>query len=310
MKNFIISAGLLLVVILSCQKEPAASHSSMLMAGMKGSKGSEIVCVNIDSNAVIRKTPVESYVLSSTVLDPRTNAYGYMNADTVFILTSPETGKVIKSFRLPGYLSLAVVDSAENTLIGIYTVVTYGPSKAQTKSVRTGAPVYTNHLIRVSIPEGNILSDNVVDLGEGVYISTYYYLQDERKYVLYGADGNLLFFNPSSGELLQKVYLGKILNNSVYIKDKNLLVSLDYSAAEQKNYITVIEPSSGSVLGRNAADAQDGFVSNISGYDPETDCYITVNSNYMVLFYDISTGSVTRTYKLENPMNDIKFWRR
>ena len=310
MKRYAVITGLLLFAIASCKKESSGNYGAMLMAGIKGSKGAEIVCVNIDSNQVVKETPIESYVLSSTVFDPGTNGYGYVNDDSLFILTRPETGEVIKSFKLPGYLGLAVIDSEDNTLIGIYTVVTYGPEPDSIRSAKSGPAIYNNHLIRVSLSSGDVLSDNLVDLGDGVNVSTYYYVQKDKIYVLYGANGNLIFLNPSSGEVLKEQSLGKILNNSFYITDKNYIVSLDYSINEQKNYITVINPSTGAVVSSYPADAQDGFISNISGFDEEENCYITVNSNFEVLFYDISTGHVKRTYKLENPMNDIKFWRR
>lgn len=73
--------------------------------GIEGSKGYEIVCINIDSGIVVSSTPIDCYVLSSTVYDPRSGGYGYVNCDTVFKLVNPETGKLIKSIKLPEYVS-------------------------------------------------------------------------------------------------------------------------------------------------------------------------------------------------------------
>jgi len=311
MKRSTIIIGLLLLLVISCTKEPDISSGSMILTGITCSKGSEIVCVNIDSNTVINTTPIDCYIFSSTVYDPNSDAYGYMNCDTVFILMKPETGELIKSIKLPGYISQAVIDTEDNILIGLYLITTYGddPDTIDIKSGKAGQPIFTNYIVRVSLSTGTILSNCKVELGEGIYATTYYYNQQEKSYVLYRADKYLISINPSTGEIVHEQYIGIPLGNSIYVPDNNLLISLCYSDETQRNYVTVIDPGAGSLISNIIVDKEEGYCANVSGFDPETNCYITVNSNYEVLFYDISTGETKRSYKLENPTSDIKFWR-
>jgi len=311
MKKLLYSIFILFIIFISCTKLSLNYPENLFLTGITGSKGSEIVCLNIDSSVVINTTPIDCYVFSSTVYDPNNDAYGYMNCDTVFILIKPETGELIKSIKLPGYISQAVIDTEDNILIGLYLKTTYGddPDTVDIKSGKTGQPVFTNYIVRVSLSTGTILSNCKIELGEGIYATTYYYNQQEKSYVLYRMDKYLISINPSTGEIVHEQYIGIPLGNSIYVPDNNFLISLCYSAETQRNYVTVIDPGTGSIISNNIVDKEEGYCANVSGFDSETNCYITVNSDYEVLFYDISTGEIKKLYKLENPMNDIKFWR-
>ena len=311
-KLYPISILFFIFISVSCSKLSFNYSGNLLLTGIQGSKGSEIVCVNIDSNTIINTIPIDGYIFSTTVYDPNSDAYGYMNCDTVFILIKPETGELIKSIKLPGYISQVVIDTEDNIMIGLYTITTYGvdPDTVDIKSGKTGQPIFTNYIIRVNLSTGAILSDCEVELGEGIYATTYYYNKQEKSYVLYRSDKYLISINPTIGEIVHEQYIGIPLGNSTYVPDKNILISLTYSTETQRNYVTVIDPGTGSLISNNIVDKEEGYCANISSFDLETDCFITVNTNYKVLFYDISTGETKKTYTLENPMNDIKFWRR
>ena len=312
MKKLLYLISILFFISISCTKLSLNYPGNLFLTGITGSKGTEIVYLNIDSSVVINTTPIDCYVFSSTVYHPNSDAYGYMNCDTVFILIKPETGELIKSIKLPGYISQAVIDTKNNILIGLYLIMTYGddPDTVYIKSGKAGQPIITNYIIRVSLSTGTILSNSKVDLGEGVYASTYYYNQKEKSYVLYRTDKYLISINPSTGEIVHEQYIGRSLSNSIYVHDNNFLISLSYSTETQSYYITAIDPETGSLISNTIIAKEEGYCPNVSGFDHETNCYITVNSDYEVLFYDISTGEIKKSYKLENPMNDIKFWRR
>jgi hypothetical protein len=47
----------------------------------------------------------------------------------------------------------------------------------------------------------------------------------------------------------------------------------------------------------------------MSGFDPETNCYILLNSENKMLFLDIETGKITDSYKIGFQMQEYKFWR-
>lgn len=298
MKNLLV--GILFLIIVSCTKQNDNSINSLMLTGIQGSKGSEMVTIKLDSG-VVNTTPVECYVLGSTVFDPTSRGYGYVDCDSVFRLVNPETGNLLRSIKLPGYLSQAVIDSNDNVLIGIYTVISY----------ETNPVIYTNYVIRVNLESGTIVSQNQVDLGDGVIVCTNYYEQEEKSYVMLRADYKLITINTFTGTVVKTVYIGKILNNIVYNPDNKTLIGLTYSLDTDRNYIEVFDPETGSQISSVEIKQRDDYYACISGYDAESDCYILVNHpQNEVLFIDISSGEIEISYKLEYPMNDIKFWRR
>lgn len=312
MKKLIFLLLIFAVLLFSCIKKSDTNSGSLLLAGINGSKGAEIICMNLDSGEVVNSTPIDCYLLGSTVFDPNTRGYGYCNCDTIFKLVNPETGELIKSIKLPGLAGQIVIDSEDNMLIGRYCTMTYGedPDSSDTKSAKVGAPIYTNYVIRVNLATGELVSKNKIDIGEGVYVSVYYYDQKNKKYFLYGSDQKLIAINPSTGVVTDEVSVGRTLFNSAWDPDNNVLVSMTYSNENGKNYIEVVDPGSGSILSSKIIASSDTYFSNIGGYDSKTGCYITITGNNDVVFYDISTGELKRSVKLDVPMTDLRFWRK
>ena len=300
------------IMLISCAKETEPSLSSMLLTGISGGKGEEIVCLNIDSSSLINTTPINCHVFSSTVYVPGIDCYGYCSCDTTFYLVKPETGELVKAIKLPGFISQVVVDSKDSILIGRYTVMKY-PDKKSLSLVElsgTGPPVYTDHVIRIDLSTGQILSDVEIDVGDGAWATTYFYYPGEGAYVLFRADNVLIFINPSTGEIIKENPVGMTLYNSVYDPVQNVLISLQYSSENQSNYLVIIDPDTGSLLASNILENEKGYWANMSGFDTETNCFIAVNSDFEVLFYDISNGATIRSYKLDAPLSDIQFCRR
>ncbi len=312
MRKLITFTELLFLILISCTKQSDKTDGRFLLAGIKGSKGSEIVCINVDSGVVVNTTPIDCYVFGSTVYDPSSWGYGYVNCDSVFVLVNPETGKLIKSVKLPGFVSQSVIDIKDNMLIGMYTVITYGepPDSTGSKSVSDGPPIYTSYVIKIDLAKGTIVSEKEIDIGEGVYMCTSYFNQADKGYVMLRADKTLITINPSTGAVVKEVYVGKVLTNPVYYSVNNTIIGMLYSDANERNYLEVINAETGSVISSIMVDQEKGYIGCLSGYDPESNCYITVNSDYKVLFYDITSGEINKTYMLDNPMNDIKFWRK
>lgn len=302
----------LVLMLFSCTKQSLNRSGNLLLTGTQGSKGFEIVCIDLDSGVVVNSTPIDCYVFGSTVYDPGSGGYGYVGCDSVFKLVNPETGKLLKSIKLPGYVSQCVIDTKDNMLIGRYTVTTYedDPDTVETKSVKEGPPIYTNYVIRVDLETGTIVSHNKVDIGDGVYACSYYYNQEEKGYVLYRADQYLITVNPSTGVVMKEVYVGRILHDPVFNPDNKTVICMSYSTESERNFVEIIDTETGSVISSKMVDKEVGYHACISGFDSETNCYITVNAAYEVLFYEISTGEIKKSYNLDAPMNDIKFWRK
>ncbi|HPY68112.1 MAG TPA: hypothetical protein PLP03_08115 [Bacteroidales bacterium] len=331
MKNLAVFSGLLALVVLSCTEQPADRHSALIATGISVAKGTEIVCVDIDSGAVMNTTPIDCYLFGSTVYDPTTKGYGFVDCHTTFNLINPESGKLIKSIKLPGNVTHAVIDAKDNLLIGRYATMIYeeDPDTIDTKSAKAGPPIYTHYIIRVNLSTGAIVSNNEIDLGDGAYATTYYYNEKEKHYVLYRADKYLITINPATAEIIKELYIGKTLSNSVYNPVNNTLICLSYSTVDMsqaysysadslsystddyiRTYLTVINHETGAVISNNLIESGGGYQANIAGYDRENNWYIAVNSKFEVVCFDVSTGEVKKRYIPEDPMKDMKFWRR
>jgi hypothetical protein len=301
----------ILTFLSACSKHSEDKPDSFVLTGIKSSKGSDLVTIKLDSG-VVNSTPINCYVLGSTVFDSNTNGYGYVDCDSVFQLINPVTGNLIKSFNLPGYLSQIVIDNNDNTLIGRYTIMTYGedPDTLETKSSMAGPPVYTNYVIRVDLETGSVLSKNQVDIGDGVFACAYFYDQTEKRYFLLRADNNLISINPATGEITKTSYIGKSLNNVIYNQENNTITGITYSSESGKNYIETYDLKTGSQINIKELNQFEYYKACISGFDQDLNCYIMVTSAMEVLFIDISTGETIKSTKLEVPLNDLKFWKK
>ena len=111
MKNYGVFVGLPILVFCSCTKLTDNKTNSLIVTGISDAKGSEIICVDIDSGSVVNITPIDCYVFESTIYDPNTHGYGFVDCDTTFKLVNPESGKFISSFKLPGFVSQSVIDA-------------------------------------------------------------------------------------------------------------------------------------------------------------------------------------------------------
>lgn len=304
MKNYLAFAGLLTLAFFSCTKQADEKLNSLIVAGISEAKGSEIICIDIDSGSVVNTTPIDCYVFGSTVYDPTTLGYGFVDCDTTFKLVNPVSGRLITSIKLPGFVSQAVIDDKNRLLICRYTTMTYedDPDTTTTKSVKAGPPIYTDYVLRVNLSTGTIVSNNKIETGGGVSATTYYYNESEKTYILYRSDKHLISIDPSTGEIIKERYVGKILVSSVYNPVNNTLISLSYPTSDsQQIYLLVIDPETGAEITSNAIDSGSGYYANIAGYDKENNWYIAVNTKFEVVCFDISTGEIKKTYKLENP---------
>jgi len=301
----------ILTLLSACSKHSEDKPDLFILTGIKSSKGSELVTIKLDSG-IVNTTPIDCYVLGSTVFDSNTNGYGFVDCDSVFQLINPMTGNLLKSFNLPGYLSQIVIDNNDNTLIGRYTTMIYGedPDTIETKTIKAGPPIYTNYVIRVDLENGSVLSKNQVEIGEGIFACTYFYDQTEKRYFLLRADNNLISINPSSGEITKTTYIGKSLNNVIYNQSDKTITGITYSAESGKNYIETYDLTNGSKITIKELSQIEYYQACISGFDPDLNCYIMINSNLEVLFIDISTGETIKSSKLDVPLNDLKFWIR
>jgi hypothetical protein len=308
MNRYAIITVMLLTILASCEKKPSEQKpGSLMLTGIQITKGSEMVSINLDSGYV-STNPVNCYVLSSTVYDPNTGGYGYVNCDTVFNLINTETGDILKSFRLPGLISSAVIDPENDLLIGTYGEYEYidDPDSSNNATI----PVFHTYLLTTSLETGDIVLRKEIDLGDGVMICTHYYDPVNKLYVMQRADNRLIFFNTVTGTISRTADIGRPLVNVAYNPDDGTIISVGLEDEEGTYYIKVYEPETGKRLSLKEVAGVKGVYACMAAYDHETGCYLTVSTDNDVLFIDPATGEIKKTVKLDYTLSDVRFLRR
>ena len=308
MKCYPVIISLILLALTACEDKPAAPGSgSLVLTGITSAKGSEMVTIDLDSGYV-STIPVNCHILSSTVYDPNTCGYGYVSCDTLFTLVDTEDGDIIRSFRLPGLISSAVVDPGNNLLIGTYGEYKYIDDPDSTNGATL--PVYHTYLLTADLKTGEIILDKEFDLGEGVFLCTHFFDPVNKLYVLQRADNKLLLINPVTGTTIKTVDIGKPLINVVFNSDDGHLISLTPASEPGICLIEVYEPSTGELISSKPVNGIDSYHFCMSGYDPDSKCYLCVTGDNRVLFIDPETGTIAKTVKLDYQLDDIRFLRK
>lgn len=298
---------MIVLILASCREQPLDLLSgSLMVTGIKSAKGSEIVSINLDSGYV-NTTPLSCYLLGSTVYDPNTGGYGYVSCDTVFTMINPENGDVIKSIRLQGLLSPAVIDPGSNLLIGMYREYTYidDPDSSNNATI----PVLHNYLLTTSLETGDIVLKKEITL-DGVFLCTHYFDPVSNLYVMERSDSRLIFINPSTGDITKTVSIGIPLTNVIYNPDDRTIIAMRADSETGKYYIEIYNPETGENLSSKEVTGIDGYHYCMAAWDTETDCYLAVSSDDEVLFIDPATGEIRKTIKLDYSLSDIRFLRK
>jgi hypothetical protein len=308
MKRSLFFSVLAFLVLYSCEKNPVGTKSGhLVLTGIKSAKGSEMVTIDLDSGYV-ETNPVSCYILSSTVYDPNTGGYGYVSCDTVFTLVNTGDGSIIRSIRLPGLISSAVIDPENNVLIGTYGEYEYVLDPDSTNGATL--PVFHTYLLTTDLETGDIVLNKEFSLGDGVYLCTHFFDPVNRLYILQRADKSLLYINPVTGSLTKTVELAEPLTNVVYNTDENNIIAMRPGSEEGEYYIDVYNPSTGELISSSPVNGIDGYHYCIAAYDPVTKCYLAVSSDNEVLFILPETGEIVKTVKLDYPLSDIRFLRK
>jgi len=299
---------MVLLALTACEDKPSITGSgSLVLTGITSAKGSEMVTIDLDSGYV-STTPVNCHILSSTVYDPNTGGYGYVSCDTVFTLVDTEDGDIIRSIRLPGLISSAVIDPGNNLLIGTYGEYEYIDDPDSTNGATI--PVFHTYLLTTDLETGDIVLDKEFDLGDGVFLCTHFFDPVKKLYIFQRADNKLLLINPVTGTTTKTVDIGKPLINVVYDTDKGNLISLVPASEPGICLIEVYKPATGELISSKQVTGIDSYHYCICAYDPGTKCYLAVNSDNEVMFIDPDTGIIANKVKLDYQLNDIRFLRK
>ena len=308
MKSHAVLVVFLLLALVACEEKPVETGpGSLVLTGIKSAKGNEMVTIDLDSGFV-NTNPVSCYILSSTVYDPNTGGYGYVSCDTVFTLVNTDGGEIIKSIRLPGLISSAVIDPETGFLTG-----TYGEYEDVLDPDSTNGatiPVFHTYLLTTDMETGNVVLNKEFDLGDGVFLCTHFFDTGNKCYVFQRADGRLLFINPVTGAVTNTVDIGIPLTNVAFNPDDGNIIAMRPGSEDGVYYIEIYNPVTGNLLSSSQVMGIDGYHYCMSAWDPMTECYLAVSSDNSVLYIVPETGEIVKTVKLDYTLSDIRFLRK
>ncbi len=279
-----------IILMWSCEKEKINNIDSLNISGIKTENKTEIVNVKLKSGDT-ESSEIDCYVFGSTLFDPRTSGFGYVDCNSNFNLVNPETGELITEFSLPGLLSQTVIDTLENVLIGQYFESD------------------SNYVVKLDLFNGEIKAKNAVDFGEGILACTYFYDTDNKEYVLLKADSTLIYINVDNGSISKSIKVESIINNAIFDEVDSRLIGITYSSMTDQNYIETLDIKTGALTSKVEIKEKNDYYGCVYGIDKETNCYILVNSQNKILFIDIESGEIKDSYTLDFEIKEIKFWR-
>jgi hypothetical protein len=279
-----------ITLIWSCEKGKVNSNNTLYISGIRVENKTEIVNINLKSGDT-DSTGINCYVLGSTLFEPGTSGFGYVDCQSNFHLVNPRTSQIITEFSLPGLLSQTVIDTTENVLIGQYFESDL------------------NYVVKIDLLNGEIKAKNVVDFGEGIMSCTYFYDNKNKLYVLLKADSSLIFINTDNGSIKRTIKVESMLKNAIYDDLNNRLIGVTYSPTIDQNFIETIDLSTGTIISRAEVKKRNDYYACVSDFDKETNCFILANPQNEILFIDIESGEIKDTYTLDFAIKEFKFWR-
>jgi hypothetical protein len=289
-KGFLFSLLLLAGVTPSCEKSEDHGPDTLNLTGFRSGNTSELVNVKLKSGKVTAN-PVDCYLLGSTLYESKTGAYGYVDCHGKFNLLDPLTGNPVLSVTVPEFLSQTVIDTLEGVLIGR----TYEET--------------SNYIYKINLETGEVVGRNPVDLSPGVFACTYYYRAPQKEYVLMKADSTLVFINPGNGEIVRSPKAAAAPANAYYDALQNRLIGVTYDAASDRNFLVTLDAASGVLVHQVQISERNDYYACMSGFDPETNCYLLLNPDNHILFIDIETGDNKDSYDIGFQLQEFKFWK-
>jgi len=293
------------VLFTACNKDKA-SQKVLNLTAINDSK-SQVVNVKLKSNQksmefMEEKTfPINCRYMLSTTFNAQNKTFGYMDCNNAYRIMNIETGMEIRQIPLQESISMVVVDTIRNVLIGRYYIG------------GTGKYDGTDHVLTINLNDGSIISDNPFYVG-GFWSSTYFFRDIENEYVLLKYPENVLvFINPSTGNVFRTLNLDTEIYNGVYDRQNNRLIGTTFTNGTDKFngtvHIVTVDLNTGKTLSKVLAQGVHGFFGEEKDYDIETNSYILVSANNEVLFFDVATGQVNERYQLDFDVTSLKVWR-
>jgi hypothetical protein len=233
---------------------------------------------------------------TSTTFNAKNKSFGYMDCHSVYRIVNIETGREIKQIPLPESISLVVLDTIRNVLIGHYYIN------------GTGMFDGADHVLTVNLNDGSIISDKQFFVG-GCWKNTYFFRDIENEYVLSKCDSVLLFINPSTGNTIRTLKLETEVGDGIYDRKNNRLIGVTNSDETNNFYIVTVDLTTGKTLSKVIAQSLNSYLGDESAYDAETNRYVLVSGSNEVLFFDVATGKIKERHQLDFDITSLKLWR-
>lgn len=287
MKTFY-SLVAVLILLASCNQE--VELNSLNVAGiLQNGTNTEAISLKLEDGAVSVST-IECFTLSSTIVNASRKAFGYFDCNEKMQFVDLTTGSSINSFELPGTLQNVVVDEAEDVIVGHY----FKDS--------------VNRIAKISMKDGTVVTDNEIKSNENIFACTQFYNSVENSYSYVSSTNKLITLNSLDGSTIRTVSLDKTCFNLAFNQKTNQMVGLSYNPETQKNSIEVINALNGETINSFEIEVDDSYIGCVSSILSKSKTYITVTSDYEILFFDIETGKLKDSYQLEYNLNSIQFW--
>ncbi len=300
-KHFNTSLSLLLLSIFtlaSCSEDtpdlntPEPNNGSInLLAAKVGTANTEITNINLENGEQFSFV-TECMVLSSRVYDATTETIGYTSCDNTFVMVNPTTGEQLNAYPLPGAVNMAVVNDAEHLLIGTY----YN----QTEEM--------NHVIRLDLDNGELLSDITVDNLGPMYTCTQFFNQGNQTFSLIRSDDRIVTIDAASGQIVSEVGVNAGTNIIYFREEFNTLISITYDQASETNFVEQTNVATGELLKRTALQRPSNFRLCAISFDSSRNSLVTINSDNQVRYINIDNGEVVDDIDLDPEKIPLTFY--
>lgn len=277
----------------SGEDELPAELSGLNLIAMSESNGeTEITNINLGSGLETR-FDIDCMVLSSRVYDQATKSFGYTACDQTFRMVSLATGEQISSYALPGNISMAVINDREHVLIG-----TYYDQAAQ-----------RNHVIRLDLDNGTLLSDLIVEELGPMYTCTQFFNQEQQTFHLISDQNKILTIDAINGNVTGSVDINSGTNITHFDEPSGMLYSITYDRAIETNYIEHTIVATGELVKRVEVLSQSNYRLCVTDFDPATNSIVTVNSDNEVRYVNVDTGELVDTVPFDIEKTPVTFWQ-
>lgn len=287
-----------ILAVLSCnndnpdnsETQPEESGINLLVASV-GSANTEVTNFNLATGEQFSFI-TECMVLSSRVYDKATETIGYTSCDNTFIMVDPSTGQQMNAFPLPGPVSMAVINEATHTLIGVY----YDLNEE------------ANHVVRLNLDNGEVLSNlTVEDIGP-MYTCSQFFNQGNQTFSLIRDDDKVVTLDATNGQITSEISISGGTNIIYYLEETNVLVGITYNPLNETNYVEQTDLTSGSIIKSRPLPSISGLRLCAIGFDSATNSLVAINANNRIIYINIDTGEVTDDMELDPQVTPLTFY--